>query len=397
MSDNMNPEFKEDVNAVQRIPIIDELLDIICSTTGMGYAAVARVTEDHWVACAVADKINFGLGPGGELKVETTLCHEVRQFQKTIAFDDAHTDETYAKHHTPEIYGLRSYISVPIILKNGKFFGTLCAIDPKPALLNNRETIAMFTFYADLLSFHLHAVEQIADSELKLKEEKEIAELREQFIAILGHDLRNPVGAVHNVAQLMLRMPLDERMTKLATILKDSSFRMRELIENMLDFASGKLGNGIVLQKQEDVQIENLIRQVAAELELVWPDRPVEIKFDLDHPLSADGKRIGQLFSNLLGNAFSYGDKEQPIAVDVKSDRGEFSLIISNAGEKIPEALIKNLFKPFSRGEVKPEQGGLGLGLYISSEIARAHGGTLNVTSNDERTSFIIKLPVTID
>jgi hypothetical protein len=121
MSIDLEPHFQADLAAVSAIPIIDDLLDIICTTTGMGYAAVARVTEDRWIACAVADKINFGLGPGGELKVETTLCHEVRQHQSPVVFDDALTDETYANHHTPEIYGLRSYISVPINLKDGRF------------------------------------------------------------------------------------------------------------------------------------------------------------------------------------------------------------------------------------------------------------------------------------
>ncbi len=180
-----------DIAAISAIDIVASLLEVVCKTTGMGFAAIARVTEDRWVACAVRDEIEFGLMPGGELKVETTLCHEIRQHRKPIVIDHVDEDELYAHHHTPKTYGLQSYISLPIITKKGDFFGTLCAIDSKPAHINRVEIINMFGLFADLIAFHLHAQDELARKEQQLIEATQTAELRDKFIAILGHDLRN--------------------------------------------------------------------------------------------------------------------------------------------------------------------------------------------------------------
>ena len=128
----METNIQNDIAALQRIAAVPNILDVVCRATGMGFAAVARVTHDRWIACQVLDNIDFGLPPGGELKVETTLCHEIRQHREVVAIDNVAEDAKYCDHHTPRMYGLQSYISVPIVLPDGRFFGTLCAIDPNP-------------------------------------------------------------------------------------------------------------------------------------------------------------------------------------------------------------------------------------------------------------------------
>ena len=133
-----------DVAAVARIDAVPTILEVVCRTTGMGFAAVARVTDDRWIACAVHDEIRFGLGPGGELKVETTICHEIRASGQPVVIDHVAEDQAFCGHPTPAMYGFQSYISVPIRRPNGAFFGTLCAIDPRPARLNRPETVGMF-------------------------------------------------------------------------------------------------------------------------------------------------------------------------------------------------------------------------------------------------------------
>ena len=119
---------------------------------------------------------------------------------------------------------------MPIFRKDGSFFGTLCAIDSKPASLKNAETIGMFRLFADLISFHLNAHEQLSFTKAKLVEEQKMAELREQFIAILGHDLRNPLGAVIMGAELLSDLSLDEQILHIANTIKNSSYRMLGLI-----------------------------------------------------------------------------------------------------------------------------------------------------------------------
>ena len=149
-----------DVEAMNRIPIVPKLLEVVCRTTGMGFATIARVTENKWVACSVHDEIQLGIVPGSELKLETTICNEIRRHGEAVIIDHVDKDELFAGHHAPAMYGFQSYISVPIICQDGVFFGTLCAIDPEPAKLNNPETIGMFKLFADLISFHITLIEQ---------------------------------------------------------------------------------------------------------------------------------------------------------------------------------------------------------------------------------------------
>src|SRR5271170_5273285 len=179
----MANDFQADIAAIGRIEAVPTILEVVCRTTGMGFAAVARVTEDRWVACSVRDEIAFGLKPGGELKIETTICNEIRQCREAVVIDHVAESPLYADHPTPAMYGFQSYISMPIVLKDGSFFGTLCAIDPRPARVENPETIGMFRLLAELIAFHLDAVERVASSEASLLDERKTAEFREQFIA----------------------------------------------------------------------------------------------------------------------------------------------------------------------------------------------------------------------
>ena len=159
-----------DIEAIGRIAMVPKLLEIICRTTGMGFAAIARVTEDKWIACSVRDEIQFGLIAGSELKLETTICHEIRQSGKAVIIDEVDKDEVFAHHHTPAMYGFQSYISMPIIRQDGSFFGTLCAIDPKPAKVSDPAIIEMFKLFADLISFHLNLIGQMFTTDENLLE-----------------------------------------------------------------------------------------------------------------------------------------------------------------------------------------------------------------------------------
>ena len=135
-------DFRQDVAAIHSVETVPRILDVVCQTTGMGFAAVARVTGERWVALAVRDDIKFGLLPGGELKVETTICRKSATSGNAVVIDNVAEDQIYCGHPTPELYGFQSYISVPILLGDGRFFGTLCAIDPKPPRLNSRRSSA---------------------------------------------------------------------------------------------------------------------------------------------------------------------------------------------------------------------------------------------------------------
>jgi sigma-B regulation protein RsbU (phosphoserine phosphatase) len=141
--------------------------------------------------------------------------------------------------------------------------------------------------------------------------------------------------------------------------------------------------------------MEPVLMQVVSELRASWPDRVIESEFSLSKAVNCDRGRVGQLFSNLLANALTYGKADAPIRVYASTIDGSFELSVSNAGDPISPAAQKQLFQPFFRGAQQPGQGGLGLGLYIASEIAKVHGGTLSVASSPDETRFTFRMPLT--
>jgi len=384
----MAPDLSADIAAVQGIAAVPRILEVVCRSTGMGFAAVARVTEQRWVCCAVRDEIAFGLTPGGELQVETTICHEIRQSGEAVVIDSVADDLVFCGHHTPAQYGFQSYISMPIILGDGSFFGTLCAIDPRPARLNTPQTVGMFKLFAELIATHLDAANRLAASEARLLGERETSELREQFIAVLGHDLRNPLASIAAGTKLLTRGNRDA--APILALMQQSVARMSALIDNVLDLARGRLGGGIALNRATQ-SLEPVLNQVIAELRAGFPESQIEADFDLTQQVDCDSGRVAQLFSNLLGNALTHGTPGAPVRVRANTHKDEFELSVANAGEPIPPEAINRLFQPFYR--VAQDSGqGLGLGLYIASEIAGAHGGRLDVASSPLETRFTFRM-----
>jgi len=387
-------DFTADIEAIARVPAVPAILEVVCRSTGMGFAAVARVTSERWIACSVRDEIAFGLKPGGELKVETTICHEIRQSGEAVIIDHVARDDDFRDHHTPAQYGFQSYISMPIVLRDGTFFGTLCAIDPQPHKLKTPQTIGMFKLFADLIAFHLDANARLEASEATLSDERRTAELREQFIAVLGHDLRNPLASISGGLRILQRESTPpEKAKTIAVLMQDSVNRMAGLIDNVLDFARGRLGGGFTLNRGT-VDLAPVLAHVVAELSSGVPDRRIDVQIVLPHPINADRTRLAQLLSNLLGNALTHGASDRPVTVVARADDGIFELAVSNAGAQIPPAALEKLFQPFTRGAIVPGDQGLGLGLYIASEIARAHGGELTAISSETETRFVFRMPL---
>jgi signal transduction histidine kinase len=290
---------------------------------------------------------------------------------------------------------------MPIIRRDGTMFGTLCAIDPKPRRLKVPGVVGMFKLFAELIAFHIDATDfhidatdRLSTSEADLLDERRTAELREQFIAVLGHDLRNPLASIDAGAKLLLKRPLDDKSTQLVAMMQSSAKRMTALINDVLDFARGRLGGGFKLKRDAKEPLQPVLDQVIAEVRAAWPDRVIEAEFALAGPIDCDRDRIAQLFSNLVGNAVKHGTADAPVRVQALTGEGALKLSVVNAGDPIPPFALQRLFQPFTRGAGATNPQGLGLGLYIASEIARAHGGILTVNSTLEETRFTFLMPL---
>lgn len=243
---------------------------------------------------------------------------------------------------------------------------------------------------SDRLQYEQNLQQAKTLAEKELIKQTEIVALREQLIAVLGHDLRNPLSAISMAIELLPPSVAEEDVA-LVAMLKRSSSRMTELVKNIVDFARTRLGEGIILNRQ-DVVLEPVLQQVVAELRLIHPKREIVTLFKIAEPVNCDSNRIAQLLSNLLANALTHGADDTPVYIHALHDNGNFELSVINNGEPIPAGLHERLFAPFTREASRPSQNGLGLGLYISAEIAKAHNGMLSMTSTVEETRFMFRM-----
>lgn len=394
MSASIPQDFSSDISAIAKIDAVPLILEMVKQATGMRFAAIARVTDKHWVACAVDDSIDFGLAPGGQLDLETTICHEIRQLKKPVIFKHASEHPVYSLHHTPRIYQLESYVSIPIVTADGDFFGTLCAIDPLPANFDEVTVLKTMSLYAQLIAMSLDLHKGLLSSEHALADATETGRLREQFIAVLGHDLRTPLSAVRMSTDLLETRVTDSRSLNMVRVIRQSAQRMANLIEDVLDFARGKLGGGIPVQLSLVDDLQEQLAGVIRELRSANPHAMIIESLDVSRPIYCDPRRLAQLLSNLVGNAIVHGAKDEPIQVRVSATTENLMLSVHNLGAVIAPEMFPFLFRPFRRSEVGQREEGLGLGLYISNEICVAHGGGLQVTSESAYgTEFVATIP----
>src|SRR5690606_33255370 len=160
--------------------------------------------------------------------------------------------------------------------------------------------------------------------------------------------LKNPIATIRMTSDILLKFSMEELAQKQAKMIKSTSFRMEGLIDNILDFARGHLGDGIILSKKADSSsLQKSLEQVIKEIRTISPKREIEVNLDLNAEVNCDADRVSQLFSNLLANADTHGDVKEPIEVVAVTGDGEFKLSVKNSGDKIPDAALEQLFEPF--------------------------------------------------
>ena len=219
--------------------------------------------------------------------------------------------------------------------------------------------------------------------------------LNEMFIGILGHDLRNPLGTMLTGAEVLQAQLTDEKQAKTLRRMRSAGRRMTEMIEQLLDLTRARLAGGLGFARtRRRVEVTKLVQRTVDELRITHPERTMLVDSTDDCTTIGDPDRLLQLFSNLLGNAVQHGEPGTPITVKVRCTASEVCLSVHNRGA-IPEATLPTLFDPFrQRVPTASKSHGLGLGLFISQQIAQAHGGSVEVDSNRESgTTFTVRIP----
>lgn len=223
---------------------------------------------------------------------------------------------------------------------------------------------------------------------------------KDLLLGILSHDLRNPLGAISMSAQLLPKLgTLSERQARLASQIYESTSRITQIVDDLLDVTRSRFGSGLPINRTP-MDMGAVSRQLVDEMHLAHPTRTINLEVSGDMEGEWDKARIGQIFSNLLGNAIQYSFKDTPVAVIVKGSAEEVQLSVHNEGVPIPPEKKATIFDALARAVKDKDEPldsvsvNLGLGLYITKDIIVSHGGMIEVTSTQEDgTTFRARLP----
>ena len=250
--------------------------------------------------------------------------------------------------------------------------------------------------FEDLTRFNETIDQALAESIMRYTDD--IDRSREMFVAILGHDLRSPIGAVIMASQFMLdTAELKEPHLTLTTRIAHSARRMNQMVSDLLDFTRSRLGSGMPIVRRE-MDLAKEVNHAVHEMGDANPGSVFQVNLSGNLLGNWDCPRIGQVLANLLGNAVQHGTAKTPISVTVRGETKEVVIQVHNRGASIPIAHQAEIFSPLKR--LNPDvpasthSNSLGLGLYISERIVTAHGGTIDMNSSDGAgTFFTVRLP----
>ncbi|MDB5928757.1 MAG: sensory box histidine kinase [Polaromonas sp.] len=215
----------------------------------------------------------------------------------------------------------------------------------------------------------------------------------EQMVGIVSHDLRNPLSAIKMGTYLLERGEATPNQRKVLGRINNSVGRAERLIADLLDFTQARIGQGLSLSRLP-VQLHQLMSESVEELAAAYPGRQLEHRHEGEGSCTADADRLMQLIGNLVSNAMAYGAPDRPVVVASRFVAGGFEVSVHNEGKPIPAELMGSLFAPMVRGAGSQASRGVGLGLFIVSEIAKAHGGAVVVESSAEAgTTFHARFP----
>lgn len=248
--------------------------------------------------------------------------------------------------------------------------------------------------FDDLVRFNEGIDQALAESVARYS--ADLDKSKNMFVAILGHDLRTPVGAVIMASEFMLESSnLTDQHRELAKRIAGSAWRMNKMIGDLLDFTRGRLGSGIPVTRAA-MDLTAIANNAVEEVRAAYPDSILMLDTSGDLRGDWDASRISQVLVNLLGNAVQHGDPKTPIRLRLEGTAEEVVIQVENQGKSIPERDIPGLFSPFKRikaGEVGARNNSLGLGLYIAEQIVVAHRGTIKAQSKAGSTLFTVRMP----
>lgn len=299
---------------------------------------------------------------------------------------------------------------MPIVLSNGEFFGTLCAIDPDPHALT-RQQADMLVVLRRMLATHIERDREIASRTEAEAEQARLYQLaqdaireREALLAIASHELKTPLTAIVGYAQVLQRSlhkapQVSERAQRTVDTIVTQAIRLDRMLTDLLDLS--RFDRGDVPLKHHPVNLSTLVHAIAEDVYPTLAGHSVTIA-EGDHPIivAGDADQLAQVLRNLLSNATKYSPDGGQIRITLATDGAHACVAIQDEGIGIPADALPHVFQRFYRARNDGDHSikGFGIGLYVVKEIVTRHGGTINVTSTEGTgTTFTIYLPAVAD
>lgn len=372
---------KSDFTTCQRI------LEELCSQTKMRYGLIRKKDGAKWGNWCVYDYHSQQIVDKNS-DTYVKIYQEIRTGFSPIYIDDSTQCTVDQWAHVLQEFGLKSYISYPIVNKNDAIVGHMSFMNAEPVHLDRNKLETLLPVCSDLIALNFNTIFGLNNVRKELKQELSYTKNRELILTALAHDLNNPVSIVKVISQYLMGSVKDDNQKRLIKKIEEASFRMKGMIDDILDFSSIRLENKPSIIN-EYCRIDTLIRQILSEYELLHKKLIANIEVPTE--IRCDQHKMGRTFSNLIGNAIKHGNPDKNIEINASIEDGQFIFSVTN-DVIFPQHLsdLSNLFEPFTRGS---NSKGLGLGLFIAHEIAKLHKGTITVHLDHNTITFKLVIP----
>ncbi|WP_343561418.1 GAF domain-containing sensor histidine kinase [Sphingobacterium sp.] len=370
------------INASQRI------LETMCSHIQMRYGLIRKKRGDKWDNCCVYDYHSQQVIIQ-DSDTYVKIYQEIRKGFEPIYIDNVDRCTKQQWGELLQEFGLKSYISYPILNKNNRIVGHLSFMNDEPVEFDRSKLETLFPFCSDLIATDFSTTTETLHLKNILEQERMYSKNRDLILFSLAHDLNNPVSIIKLLSQYLGQHLENGTQKILAKKIENTSSRMKGVIDDILDFSNTRFGREGE-SHTELVNMEQLIKQVLSEFEVIH-DKTVLTNMRLPLNVHSDKNKMGRAFVNLISNAIKHGAPHKEIEINAFIEKDNFIFSVTNyfSATRLPNT--SDLFKPFLRGSGSK---GLGLGLYVTKEIAKFHHGDIEVVIEDTKITFKLLIPV---
>ncbi len=365
-----------------------KILEVLCSHTKMRYGLIRKKDGLKWGNWCVYDyQSRTIVNKNSETYVK--IYQEIRRGFSPIYIADSEQCSVGRWALLLQEFGLKSYISYPIINNSDSIVGHLSFMNTEPVHFDRSKLEMLLPVCGDLIAIDFKSVIEYRSTRKKLEQEINYSKNRELVLASLAHDLNNPVSIVKVISQYLSENISDENHKNLLKKIEEASFRMKGMIDDILDFSSIRFENRRI-RLIEQKCMDSLIRQILAEFELLH-HRKLLANISLSAKIHCDQHKLGRVFANLIGNAIKHGNPNEDIKINAFIRNENFIFSVTNEVMNSESLDFTDLFEPFVRGT---NSKGLGLGLFITREIVKIHKGKIVVDLKGSKITFKMIIPI---